>query len=52
MKLDRDEKEILDSVERGEWRSARAPKRAKSRYSRRHLLALQAGDEWETLVHE
>ena len=33
MKLDADEKEILDSVERGEWRSARAPKRAKSRYS-------------------
>ena len=30
MKLDADEKEILDSVERGEWRSARAPKRAKS----------------------
>ena len=33
MKLDADEKEILDSVERGEWRSAPAPKRAKSRYS-------------------
>lgn len=33
MKLDADEKEILDSVERGEWRPARAPKRAKSRYS-------------------
>jgi predicted DNA binding CopG/RHH family protein len=30
--LDADEKEILDSVERGEWRSARAPKRAKGRY--------------------
>ena len=25
---------ILDSVERGEWRSARAPKRALSRYGR------------------
>ena len=33
MKLDADEKDILDSVERGEWRSARAPKGAKSRYS-------------------
>ena len=33
MKLDADEKEILDSVERGEWRPSRAPKRAKSRYS-------------------
>lgn len=34
MKLDADEKEILDSVERGEWRSARSPKRDQSRYSR------------------
>ena len=33
MKLDADEKDILDSVERSEWRSTRAPKRAKSRYS-------------------
>jgi len=33
MKLDADEKEILDSVERGDWRSARAPKRAKARYT-------------------
>ena len=33
MKLDADDKEILDSVERGEWRSARPPKRARSRYS-------------------
>jgi hypothetical protein len=32
-KLDADEKEILDSVERGEWRRTRAPKRARSRYS-------------------
>ena len=32
MKLDADEKEILDSVERGEWRSTRPPKRAKNRY--------------------
>lgn len=34
MKLDADEKEILGSVERGEWRPARAPKRAQSRYNR------------------
>jgi predicted DNA binding CopG/RHH family protein len=34
MKLEADEKDILDSVERGEWRPARAPKRAQSRYSR------------------
>ncbi len=34
MKLDADEKEILDSVERGEWRPTRARKRAQSRYSR------------------
>jgi hypothetical protein len=34
MKLEADEKKILDSVERGEWRSARAPKRVLSRYSR------------------
>ena len=33
MKLDADEKRILDSVERGEWRSARGPKRTKSRHS-------------------
>jgi predicted DNA binding CopG/RHH family protein len=33
MKLDAGEKEILESVERGEWRSARAFKRAKSKYS-------------------
>jgi predicted DNA binding CopG/RHH family protein len=34
MKLDADEKDILDSVERGEWRPARAPKRVQGRYSR------------------
>jgi predicted DNA binding CopG/RHH family protein len=34
MKLEADEKELLDSVDRGEWRSARAPKRGLSRYSR------------------
>ena len=34
MKLENDQKEILDSVERGEWRSARAPRRVLSRYGR------------------
>ena len=34
MKLEADEKEILDSVDRGGWRSVRAPKRVLSRYSR------------------
>jgi predicted DNA binding CopG/RHH family protein len=34
MKLDADEKELLDSVERGEWKSARGGKRERARYSR------------------
>ena len=34
MKLEADEKELLDSVDRGEWRSTRAPKRGLSRHSR------------------
>ncbi|MGO9520405.1 MAG: hypothetical protein ACLPND_25490 [Candidatus Korobacteraceae bacterium] len=34
MKLDTDEREILDSVERGEWRSAKGAKGARSRYAR------------------
>jgi predicted DNA binding CopG/RHH family protein len=34
MKLETYEKKILDSVERGEWRSARAPKRVLNLYSR------------------
>ena len=34
MKLETGEKEILDSVERGEWRSTRPAKRVLSRYSR------------------
>jgi hypothetical protein len=33
MKLDADEKELLDSVERGEWKSAKGGKRERSRYS-------------------
>ena len=34
MKLETGEKDILDSVERGEWRSARPAKRVLSRYNR------------------
>ena len=34
MKLDADEKELLDSVERGEWKSAKGGKRKRARYSR------------------
>jgi predicted DNA binding CopG/RHH family protein len=32
--LDADEKELLDSVERGEWKSTGAGKRERTRYSR------------------
>jgi predicted DNA binding CopG/RHH family protein len=34
MKLDADEKELLESVERGEWKSAGGAKRQRTRYSR------------------
>jgi predicted DNA binding CopG/RHH family protein len=34
MKLDADEKELLDSVERGEWKSAKGGKRKRASYSR------------------
>jgi hypothetical protein len=34
MKMDADEKELLDSVERGEWKSAKGGKRERARYSR------------------
>jgi predicted DNA binding CopG/RHH family protein len=34
MRLDASEKAILESVERGEWRSARGAKRERSRYIR------------------
>ena len=33
MKIDREEKEVLESVERGEWRPAKAAKRERSRYT-------------------
>jgi predicted DNA binding CopG/RHH family protein len=34
MKLDADEKDLLESVERGEWKSARGGKRGRTRYTR------------------
>ena len=34
MKRDVEEKELLDSVERGEWKSAKGGKRERGRYSR------------------
>jgi predicted DNA binding CopG/RHH family protein len=34
MKLDANEKEIVESVERGEWRSVKGAKRERSRYAR------------------
>jgi len=33
MKMDADEKELLESVERGEWKSAGGGKRERTRYS-------------------
>ena len=34
MKMDVDEKALLDSVERGEWKAAKGGKRERARYSR------------------
>jgi hypothetical protein len=34
MKLDANEKEIVESVERGAWRSVKGVKRERSRYTR------------------
>jgi predicted DNA binding CopG/RHH family protein len=34
MKPDADEKELLESVERGKWKSARGGKRERTRYAR------------------
>ena len=34
MKVDADEKKLLESVERGEWKSARGGKRERTRYAR------------------
>ena len=39
MKMDADEKELLESVERGEWKSAKGGKR-----KRTQVLALRQGD--------
>jgi hypothetical protein len=33
MKIDADEKELLESVERGEWKSAKGGKRERTRYA-------------------
>jgi hypothetical protein len=41
MKLDSDEKELLESVERSEWKSASGGKRKRARYSR-HAKATSA----------
>ena len=34
MKMDADEKQLLDSVDRGEWKSAKGGKRVRAKYSR------------------
>ena len=34
MKMDADEKKLLDAVERGEWKSAKGGTRERTRYSR------------------
>jgi hypothetical protein len=34
MKMDADEKELLESVERSEWKPAKGGKRTRARYSR------------------
>jgi predicted DNA binding CopG/RHH family protein len=34
MKLEHDEKDILDSVDRGEWRSVKGARRDRNRYAR------------------
>ena len=34
MKIDADEKDLLESVERGEWKSAAGGKRERTRYAR------------------
>jgi hypothetical protein len=39
MKTDPDEKDLLESVERGEWKSAAGGKRERTRYSRYALVA-------------
>lgn len=41
MKLDANEKEIVESVERGEWRSVKGAKRERSRYARYALATFR-----------
>ena len=43
MKIDADEKELLESVERGEWKSAGGGKRERTRYSRYAKATFQQG---------
>jgi predicted DNA binding CopG/RHH family protein len=45
MKMDADEKELFDSVERGEWKSAKGGKRERARYSR-YAKATFRKDRW------
>ena len=43
MKIDADEKELLESVERGEWESAGAGKRERARYIASEIARGQGG---------
>ena len=44
MKMDADEKELLDSVDRGEWKSAKGGKRERARYpATRRLRSVRTG---------
>jgi hypothetical protein len=47
MKFDADEKELLESVERGEWKSARGGKRERARYSRYAISHIPQGSATE-----
>ena len=47
MKIDADEKELLESVERGEWKSAGGGKRERARFSRYAKATFKkAGCSW------
>jgi predicted DNA binding CopG/RHH family protein len=59
MKMDADEKELLESVERGEWKPAGGGKRARARFSpyakatfRKDLEAIQKRALAEGLPHQ
>jgi predicted DNA binding CopG/RHH family protein len=45
MKVDADEKALLESVERGEWKSTKGGKRARAQYSR-YARATFRKDRW------